>query len=119
MTFEYEGSILSQLKESTLPPALVEFKKFFAERQVARPSCPRSICGSEAESSGGSLGLGGQRLSAFLHEVGTEKHRRLLRRLKSAYPQLEDLHTRALRSGWKQLEITEEYRGEASGLLPE
>ena len=41
-----------------------------------------------------------------------------MHRLKSAYPQLEDLHTKALRSGWKQLEITEEYRGEESGLLP-
>jgi ABC-type multidrug transport system ATPase subunit len=38
--------------------------------------------------------------------------------LKSVYPQLEDLHTRALRSGWKQLEITEKYHGGKSGLLP-
>jgi predicted ATPase len=68
--------------------------------------------------SGGSLGLGGQKLSAFLDELGTQKRRELVRRLKRVYPQLEDVHTRPLRSGWKQLEITEAYQGEKSGLFP-
>jgi predicted ATP-dependent endonuclease of OLD family len=117
VTFEYEGSILSQLKESTLPAALVEFKDFFLNVKSLDLLSPEHLRQRTRES-GGSLGLGGQRLSAFLHELGTEKRRSLVRRLKPVYPQLEDLHTRALRSGWKQLEITEKYHGEKSGLLP-
>ena len=119
MTFEYQGSILSQVanRESTLPGSLLSFKEFFSNIKSLDLLSPEHLRQRTRES-GGSLGLGGQRLSAFLHELGTEKRRRLMHRLKSAYPQLEDLHTKALRSGWKQLEITEEYRGEESGLLP-
>jgi len=117
VTFKYEGSILSQLKESTLPAALVEFKEFFLNVKSLDLLSPEHLRQRTRES-GGSLGLGGQRLSAFLHELGTEKRRRLVRRLKDVYPQLDDLHSRALRSGWKQLEITENYHGEKSGLFP-
>jgi len=117
VTFKYEGSILSQLKESTLPAALVEFKKFFLNVKSLDLLSPEYLRQRTRESKG-SLGLGGQRLSAFLHELGTQKRRQLVHRLKSAYPQLVDLNAKSLRSGWKQLEITEEYHGEESGLLP-
>lgn len=117
ITFTYEGSILSQLKESSLPAPLVQFKEFFLNVKSLDLLSPEYLRQRTRESKG-SLGLGGQRLSAFLHELGAKKRRGLSHRLKSVYPQLEDLHTKALRSGWKQLEITEEYRGEDSGLLP-
>jgi len=117
ITFTYQGSILSQLKEAALPTPLVEFKRFFLNVESLELLSPEYLRRRTRES-GKTLGLGGQRLSAFLHELGVEKRRRLVSRLKSAYPQLEDLQTRALRSGWKQLEITEAYRGENSGLFP-
>lgn len=117
VTFRYEGSILSQLKESTLPPPLVEFKKFFQNVKSLDLLSPE-LLRQRTRESGGSLGLGGQRLSAFLHELGTRRRHELVQRLKRVYPQLEDLHTRALRSGWKQLEITEQYQGEQSRFFP-
>ncbi len=117
ITFTYEGSILSQLKESTLPSPLVEFKDYFLNLKSLDLLSPEYLRQRTRESKG-SLGLGGQRLSAFLHELGTPKRRQLVQRLKSAYPQLVDLNAKSLRSGWKQLEITEEYQGEESGLLP-
>lgn len=117
VTFEYEGSILSQLKESALPPALVEFKEFFLNVKSLDLLSPEHLREPTRES-GGSIGLGGQRLSAFLHELGTEKRRRLARQLKSVCPQLEGLHTQALQSGSKQLTITEKYHDQKSGLLP-
>lgn len=55
------------------------------------------------------IGLGGQRLSAFLHELGAEGRRKLVHRLKEVYPHLQSLDTKSLRSGWKQLEIQEWY----------
>jgi ABC-type branched-subunit amino acid transport system ATPase component len=116
VTFTYQGSILSQLKESTLPAPLVDFRRFFLNVKSLDLLSPEHLRQRTRES-GGSLGLGGQRLSAFLHELGTQERRQMLRRLKSVYPRLEDLHTRALRSGWKQLEITEAYQGAKSGLF--
>jgi len=117
ITFTYQGSILSQLKESTLPAPLTEFKRFFLSTKSLELLSPEFLRQRTRES-GGALGLGGQRLSAFLHELGTQKRRHMAGRLKSVYPQLEDLHTRALRSGWKQLEITETYQGERSEPFP-
>lgn len=117
VTFKYEGSILSQLRESTLPAELVEFKEFFLNVKSLDLLSPEHLRRRTRES-GGSLGLGGQKLSAFLHELGREKCRHLVARLKAAYPQLEDLHTKALRSGWKQLEVTEWYQGERLGSGP-
>ena len=42
----------------------------------------------------------------------------LIERLKQAYPHLQGLHAKSLRSGWKQIEISEEYEGPESGFLP-
>ena len=117
ITFTYEGSILSQLKESTLPAPLVEFKEFFLNVKSLDLLSPEYLRQRTRESNG-SLGLGGQRLSAFLHELRPQKRLQLVHRLQSAYPQLVDLNAKSLRSGWKRLEITEEYQGEESGLLP-
>lgn len=117
ITFTYQGSILSQLKESTLPAALLEFKRFLLNVKSLDMLSPEHLRQRTRES-GGALGLGGQRLSAFLHELGTKEHHRIVDQLKSVYPQLENLHTRALRSDWKQLEIAEGYRGVESGFFP-
>ena len=117
ITFDYEGSLLSQLKESTLPDPLLQFKRYIENIHSLDLLSPEHLRQRTRESEG-SLGLGGRRLSAFLHELGAQERRQLTQRLKSVYPQLEDLHTRSLRSGWKQLEITEAYQGEQSGFLP-
>jgi predicted ATPase len=117
VNFKYQGSILSQLKESALWEPQVRFREFFlnvASLDLLSPELLRQ----RTREAGGSLGRGGERLSAFLHELGPHKRQRLIRQLKAAYPQLEGLHAKALRSGWKQLEITEQYEGEKSGFSP-
>lgn len=117
VTFTYQGSILSQLKESTLPAPLVDLKQFLLNVKSLDLLSPEYLRRRTRESEG-SLGLGGQRLSAFLHELGAPKRRELARRLKTVYPRLDDLHTRSLKSGWKQLEITEAYDDAESAAPP-
>ena len=113
VSFTYQGSILSQLRESTLPAPLVEFKKFFQNVKSLDLLSPEYLRQRTREAAG-SLGLGGQKLSAFLHELGVDKCRALAARLGFVYPQLATLRAKPLRSGWKQLEITESYHGEES-----
>ncbi len=38
--------------------------------------------------------------------------------LKQVYPYLEGLHAKSLRSGWKQMEISESYEGPNGGFFP-
>lgn len=110
ITFDYEGSILSALKEDLLPKPIRECKKIMGEVKSLDLLSPEYLRQRTRESSG-SLGLGGQKLSAFLYELGTHRLSELTKRLKDVYPKLQNLHVKSLRSGWKQIEITEGYKG--------
>jgi AAA15 family ATPase/GTPase len=129
IVFEYEGSILSVLKEEKLLSALRERKKSIEninslEKLLsALRECKKFIeninsldllspeyLRQRTRESDGTIGFGGQWLSAYLHKIGPIKCSKLVIRLKKVYPQLEELHVKSLRSGWKQLEILESYQ---------
>lgn len=117
ITFSYEGSILSSLKEDLLPPSILECKKRLAEIKSLDLLAPEHLRQRTRESSG-TLGLGGQNLASFLHEMSDAKRLKLIALLKKAYPRLQGLAAKSLRSGWKQLEISESYQGQESGFFP-
>ncbi len=106
--FSYEGSILSQLKDTGLPGPIVEFKRFLQNIRSLDLLSPEQLRQKTRESSG-SLGLGGKRLSSFLHELGPERQANLSDQLKRVYKHLDTMNVRSLRSGWKLLEIQERF----------
>jgi predicted ATPase len=110
IAFSYEGSVLSQLRTKTLAPWLVRFKDFMANVKSLDLLAPQYLRMRTRESEG-SIGLGGQRLSAFLHELGEKRRAQLGKRLRKVYKHLHTLQIRSLQSGWKQLEIQENYGG--------
>lgn len=117
IAFSYEGSILSALKEEWLPPSILECKNLFAHVKSLDLLAPEHLRQRTRESSG-TLGRGGQNLSAFLYEMSDQKRLDLIDRLKQVYPHLDGLHAKSLRSGWKQIEISESYEGPESGFFP-
>jgi len=117
IAFDYEGSILSALKEDLLPSSILHCKKLFQKVKSPDLLAPEYLRQRTRESSG-TLGRGGQNLSAFLHEMRIGKRLDLTADLRRAYPQLQGVHAKSLRSGWKQLEITETYPGQESGFVP-
>lgn len=110
ISFGYEGSVLSVLKEELLPQPILKSKKLMKEVKSLELLSPEYLRQRTRESSG-SLGLGGQKLASFLHELGESGRRELQKQLKNVYPQLQNLGIKSLRSGWKQLEISEGYVG--------
>ncbi|MBN2295874.1 MAG: AAA family ATPase [Pirellulales bacterium] len=114
ITFDYEGSILSSLKEDLLSPSILECKRLLDKIKSLDLLAPEHLRQRTRESSG-TLGLGGQNLSAFLHEMDDGKRIELRERLKKAYPQLQGILVKSLRSGWKQIEIRENYEGQEGG----
>lgn len=112
ISFLYQGSILSQLKPESLPKHLVSFRNYFTTIKSLDLLSPESLRQRTREASG-SLGRGGQRLSAFLYELGTAKREKLVNELQKAYRQLSSLNVTSLRSGWKQLEIFEHFGDKA------
>jgi predicted ATPase len=109
INFDYQGSVLSQLKESIRDKvlALSELKTFFAtikSLELLSPHLMRQRARDAAD-----IGVGGEKLSAFLHTLSADKRVALLQSLKEYYPRLADVKTSALRAGWKKLYIHEEY----------
>lgn len=108
VVFDYQGSILSQLKESQIKGPLLTLRTEMLKVHSLDLLSPAQLR-LKTRSADGQLGLGGQRLSAYLHELGKEKREALRKRLEGVYGQLESIDTKSLRSGWKQLGVKERF----------
>ena len=53
--------------------------------------------------------MGGEQLSAFLHQLKIEQKSILLKQLQEYYPQITEIRTTVQRSGWIQLKINEKF----------
>lgn len=106
IVFDYQGSIMSQLKDSQLNEQLRDFKKYIIKTRSLDLLSPDFL---RAQTRDAALGLGGQNLSAFIHKSGVEGKERLQQDLLNAYKQLEKIETRAMKFGWKRLSITERF----------
>lgn len=108
ITFRYQGSILSQLRADRLPESLTKFKSFIQSIHSLDLLSPE-LLRSRTREAGGTLGLGGKKLSAFLHEMDTAALFQLGKELQQVYPQIVELEPKGLRSGWKQLDVRETF----------
>ncbi|MDQ6951646.1 MAG: ATP-binding protein [Mariprofundales bacterium] len=106
--FSYQGSILSALKEKELPKALLNFKKELSSMKSMDLLSPH-LLRQRARASEMDLGLGGEKLSAFLHELPNEKREKLEQYLQRYYPHFSHYQTRSLKSGWKKLSVNEQF----------
>lgn len=112
IAFDYQGSIISQLKEGVLPSSIVTFRDFFRDMKSLELLSPqllrrRSRDLVRSKETTRSMGIGGERLSSFLHELNAEQKSHLLNQLRKAYPRLNDLKIKSLPYGWKELEVEE------------
>jgi len=108
IVFQYQGSILSQLKESYQGQTLKIVKSIILKIRSLDLISPE-LLRSRSRSAEGKLGLGGEKLSALIHESGIQSQAVLQKELSAIYPQLNTIKTKSLKSGWKQLEIIEHF----------
>jgi len=108
--FSYQGSILSVLKEKELSDGLLALKTELSSMKSMDLLSPH-LLRQKARESGMDVGLGGEKLSAFLHELSNEKRVMLEQSLKSYYPSFSTYQTSAMRSGWKKLYVHETFDG--------
>jgi predicted ATPase len=108
IAFDYQGSVLSQVKETQIPRELLELKKFFVDLHALDLLSPE-LLRQRTRDAGNSLGLGGEKLSAFLHEIGEAKRVDIQAKLAKVYPRFRYLDILSLRSGWKSLTVQEQF----------
>ena len=109
ITFQYEGSILSQLKSSVLGNEIEAIKKGICDIRSLDLLSPQSLRLRARKSDKGDIGMGGEQLSLFIHRLDDDQKTLLVEKLQAYYPQVKSINTKALRSGWIQLELIEKY----------
>jgi predicted ATPase len=116
LDFDYNGSVLSSIKLNkeiwgdylSIIESFVNFMRSIKSLELLSPHLIK-----QRAREGESLGLGGERLSAYIYRLGEEQRARLLEKFKLFYPQVVDLKTGAKQGGWKRLAIVET-RGSAT-----
>lgn len=108
IAFEYEGSILSALKETELALPLREFRDALRAVRSLELLSPHLLRKS-ARTSEHDIGAGGEKLSAYLDNIKGEQKASLITLLQQFYPALVDFKITSQRSGWKKLSVFEQF----------
>lgn len=108
IAFEYQGSILSALKDSELPAPLLEFRDAMRRVRSLELLSPDKLRKS-ARASEHDIGAGGEKLSAFLDNIKGEQKVKLVELLQKFYPALVDFKITSQKSGWKKLSVFEQF----------
>jgi hypothetical protein len=108
IAFAYQGSVMSQIKDSLLPKEIRQLKNFFFHLHALDLLAPE-LLRQRTRDAGNSLGLGGEKLSAFLHEIGEAKRVDVQLKLAKIYPRFKHLDILSLRFGWKSLTVQEQF----------
>ena len=108
IVFKHQGSILSRLKENDQWKTLKIVKDTILNIRSLDLLSPE-LLRSQSRTAAGKLGLGGEKLSAFIHEHGPTLQNSLKDELSKVYPHLDTITTKSLRAGWKKLEISERF----------
>ncbi|WP_022953460.1 AAA family ATPase [Leucothrix mucor] len=109
INFRYEGSVLSQLKSSALSPEIEMIKKEICDIRSLDLLSPQSLRLRARKSDKSEIGIGGEQLPVFIHQLKDDQKKQLVEQLQTYYPQVKDIYTKTLRSGWLQLELAENY----------
>lgn len=108
IAFEYQGSILSALKDAELPAPLLEFRDALRSVRSLELLSPDKLRKS-ARVSEHDIGPGGERLSAYLDNIKGDRKARLVELLRGFYPALVDYKITSQKSGWKKLSVFEQF----------
>ncbi|MFK5976118.1 MAG: AAA family ATPase [Sulfurovum sp.] len=108
INFNYKGSLLSALKSDILGDELNRIRNFFNEIRSAELLSPLLMKKRAREANDG-IGLGGEKLSAFLNALSRDKKEILQQKLKEFFPNINSFETSSLRSGWKKFSLVENH----------
>jgi len=109
INFDYQGSLISQIKESQLTQEILELKQFFEGIHTLDLLEPEFLK-KPARRVSKSLGLGGEGLSAFLHNLEEKERDFIQEKISKIYPNLKQFKVSQMRYGWKKLIIQEQIK---------
>ncbi|KAB8044424.1 AAA family ATPase [Janthinobacterium aquaticum] len=108
VVFNYQGSLLSQLRDTELGlelKSLRDMLRNIRSLELLSPHLMRQRTRDNAES----IGIGGEKLSAYLHSIKGGDKQHLLELLRNFYPYVSDFKSSPTKGGWKRLSIIENF----------
>lgn len=105
---EYEGSLLSSMKENKFEEGLLKLKNFIKEITSLDLLSPQALR-QKSRNDGKELGLSGEYLTTFLYALKEDKKDMLFNQLKKCYPNILSFELTRSRNGWKKLEVIEQF----------
>lgn len=108
--FDYQGSILSQLRGDILPEDVREFRDALLLLRSLELLSPH-LLRKRSRSTDVDIGAGGEKLSGYLDTIKGAEKTHLIEVLRAFYPRLEGYKVSSMRAGWKRLLITENHNG--------
>ena len=108
VAFTYQGSLLSVLKDSELPVPLLAFREAMRHIRSLELLAPQ-LLRKRARSTDVDMGMGGEKLSAYLGNIKGQDKSTLLALLKQFYPSVVGFKVTSMVSGWKKLSVTEQF----------
>lgn len=109
IAFSYQGSVLSTLLPELLTTEIKLVKEHISALRSLDLLSPQFLRQKARKAERYDIGMGGEQLSAFVHQLSDHQKKKLLSQLQHYYPQINAIHTKAQRSGWIQLEVSESY----------
>ncbi len=105
--FSYVGTVFSQIKPEVLGPELIAIRNLIGGFRSLDLLAPNLIRERSRAGDIPDIGLGGEKLSAFLHGLSAKDRNSIVEDLRRYYPQLLDIHTSSVAGGWIKIEIEE------------
>jgi len=112
INFKYNGSILSALETRLFGEELTHIHKFLKEIHSAELLSPL-LMKKRAREADNDIGIGGEKLSAFISALSKGQKEKLYDSLKKFFPDVSSFESKSLRSGWKTLSLVEKYGKES------
>jgi len=105
--FKYQGSLLSILQEEVLTEEIIKIRDFFVSVKSTDLLSPQ-LMRKRARQADNDLGLGGEKLSAFLHDLSDDKKSQLNKLVQEKFiSTFESIETSTIQAGWKKLSVIE------------
>jgi predicted ATPase len=105
--FKYQGSLLSILENEVLSKELINIRDFLISVKSIDLLSPQ-LMRKRARQADNDLGLGGEKLSAFLYDLSDDQQIQLNKLIKDKFiPTFESVETTSIQAGWKKFSIIE------------
>ena len=109
LDFSTSGSVLSFLKLTGAHRGIISVKEELIGLKSLELLSPQAMRRRARKAD--DIGVGGEKLSAFLGSFTQEQRALLVSALRGFYPMLRDWNVQTLKYGWKNLRVVEDYGG--------